>query len=547
MSADEQQTDVFRSLTIRSIIMNLPPQNYQGATPDQQVSSFPLNSVPPIIRNAIIATCVNKKVPVEIVVSSFLSAASLACLPLVEAIPVHTTTPEPAVLNFLVIARSGTGKSTVLRSVMQVFHDFSSEVNDEYKKLQNEYSVAIGVWEETRKALARNLRQAISRNYGHEDANKEMKEHLRSKPQMPVQFKFLHQDFSNGELLKNLTINPEGGVFHEEAVTFFKSRSKNDPGIFNLGWDGSPYLYQRDGVDCNINLRLMFCLMTQPDVFNDYITKYHSTGRGSGFLARFLITVLNYNQEYSNGDFSDIPLATEAFDNRVKELLELTKKRFYYGISDKQKLTLSPQAIEFMGVRRAEMQRKIKEGGQWEHIDDFAMKSGANALRIATIFRYFSGEQGEQISYSDIEHAHEVVDWYMQQASMVFYQNSRLFQFEKDVLEVYHWLHDRMMMEGRAIIAKSEIMRCGPKHKDNNLRLASKLEPILNQLAWQKRIQLIQNYNGGPVYIILPNSLGYFQDPGISLGQFPNGCRWLQPEHRLDMVELILPNLTFSW
>ncbi|MBU5685872.1 DUF3987 domain-containing protein, partial [Citrobacter sp. S44_ASV_140] len=154
--------------------MNLPPQNYQGVTPDQQNLSvnasetlpFPIKSLPKKIRNAIIATSINKKVSVEIAISSFLAAASLACLPLVEVIPVHTKIVEPAVLNFLVIAGSGSGKSTVLRAVMQIFYDFSSKVNDEYKNLFNQFQMDKSLWEENKKALARNLRQATSRNYG---------------------------------------------------------------------------------------------------------------------------------------------------------------------------------------------------------------------------------------------------------------------------------------------------------------------------------------------------------------------------------------------
>ena len=135
----------------------------------------------------------------------------------------------------------------------------------------------------------------------------------------------------------------------------------------------------------------------------------------------------------------------------------------------------------------------------------------------------------------------------MQQAGKVFYKNSRLFLFEKDVLEVYHWIHNKMTIEGRAIIAKSEIMRLGPTRKDNNLRLASKLEPILDQLAWQKRIYLVQDSRGGPVYIILPNSLGFFQDPGIRSDLFPHGCRCLQPNDEPERVILNLPYLIFSW
>ena len=223
--------------------MNLPPQNYQGVTPEQQLSSFPLRSFPPIIRDAIIAMCVNKKVPIEIAASSFLAAASLACLPLVEAIPAHTKITEPAVLNLLVIAGSGAGKSTVLRSVMQVFHDFSSEVYDEYKELLNRFQVDISLWEENKKALARNLRQATSSHFGREDAERVLEEHMKNKPQKPARFRFLYQDVSNGELLKSLRDNPEAGVFSEEGVTFFKSRAKNDPGLFNLGWDGVLYSY----------------------------------------------------------------------------------------------------------------------------------------------------------------------------------------------------------------------------------------------------------------------------------------------------------------
>ncbi|EDL3629309.1 hypothetical protein CRX10_19350 [Salmonella enterica subsp. enterica serovar Newport] len=211
--------------------MNLPLQNYQGGTPDQRNFSFnasetllfPIELLPKKISNAIIATSLNKKVSVEIAASSFLAAASLACLPLVEVVPVHTKIPEPVVLNFLVIAGSGSGKSAVLRAVMQVFHDFSSEVNEEYKNLLNQFQADISLWEESKKALARNLRQSTSRNYGREDAEKAMEEHLNNKPQKPVRFRFLYQNISNSELIKSLGDSPDAGIFSDEAVTFFVS------------------------------------------------------------------------------------------------------------------------------------------------------------------------------------------------------------------------------------------------------------------------------------------------------------------------------------
>ncbi|WP_367376683.1 YfjI family protein [Hafnia alvei] len=536
--------------------MNLPLLGYQGVTPDQQTSSIntygarkalPLKSFPPIIRNAIVAICVNKKVPEEVAVSTLLAAASLSCLPLVEAIPVHTTIPEPAVLNFLVLAKSGIGKSTALRPVMQVFHDFSSEANKEFIQSQKQYRIEISLWEEERKALARNLRQATSRNYSGEDEYAALENHLKNKPKEPKRFKFLYQDASIGGLLKSLLDNPEAGIFSDEAVTFFKSRAKNDPGIFNLGWDGAPYSYLRDGVECDINLRLMFCLMAQPDIFNEYLVKHHDTGRGSGFLARFLMVSIDDDREYKDGDFSYMNRATEAFENRVRGLLELAKQRFYGGVTNKEQLTLSPQAIAYMGEKRAEMQQKIKDGGQWEHISDIALKSGANTLRLATIFHYFAEKPGEIISLGAIECAHTIVDWYMRQADRVFYQHSRLFRFEQDVLEVYQWIYNRMMMVGIGIIPKSDIMRLGPKHKLNNLRLASNLMPILDQLAWQRRIFIVQDKSGGPIYITLPDQFGRAIDLNVRYNIFPCGARFLFPAEIADRVELNLPNLVFSW
>lgn len=533
--------------------MNLPGHYYQGTTSGQLASSintqglrhFPLKSFPPVIRYAIVATCINKKVPEEIAVSTFLAAASLSCLPLVEVVPVHTTIPEPAVLNFLVMAKSGAGKSTALRPAMQVFHDFASETSDEFAKLMKQYQTEITLWKETQKALATNLRQAIHRNYSGDDERTALDNHLQNEPHKPLRFKFLYQDVSNGELLRSLKDNPEAGIFSEEAVTFFKSRAQNDPGIFNLGWDGSPYSYQREGIECELNLRLMFCLMVQPEIFDEYIASHPDTGRGSGFLARFLIARVDGTCEYKDGDYSHMNRATETFDNRVRELLERAKRRFYCGITDKQQLMLSPQAIAFMGEKRAEVKQKIKEGGPWEHIADIALKSGANTLRLAAIFHYFSELPGETISRSLIECAHEIIEWYIQQACKVFYRNSRLFQFEKDVLEVYHWIHNRMLMQGTAIIPKSEIMQYGPKHKSNNLRLVSKLNPVLEQLTWQKRIFPVQDSRGGPVYITLPNQFGVTINLSTCTHLFPLGGKYISPSEIQGRVELDLPHLVF--
>lgn len=100
-------------------------------------------------------------------------------------------------------------------------------------------------------------------------------------------------------------------------------------------------------------------------------------------------------------------------------------------------------------------------------------------------------------------------------------------------------------MQGTAIIPKSEIMQYGPKHKSNNLRLVSKLNPVLDQLTWQKRIFPVQDNRGGPVYITLPNQFGVTINLSTCTHLFPFGGKYISPSEIQGRVELDLPHLVF--
>lgn len=513
---------------------------------------FPLDSCPVAITQAIESVCKDKNVAPEIVVSVYLAAASLTCLPLVEVIPLHTNVPEPVVLDYIIIADSGAGKSTVFKPVMKVFTDFASKCNDIYQEEMKRYNGEKSVWDQITRGLKKNLREATG-NYGdREKEERALVEHMAKEPRKPKKFKFIYQDFSRAGLISQLEDNPEAAIFLEEASTFFASPAKDDPALLTLGWDASPFCYVRKGVDYEFTPRLMFCMLTQPDLFNSYLLKNPDSARGSGFLAR---TLISCTHELTGNTINNAPLRrllseasawrftspVDTFNNRVTELLEEARKRFYCGMTDKQQLKLSPHAAAFMATRRAEMQQKIAHGGPWEHIADIALKSGSNALRLAAVFHYFSGNRSEEISENNIKCAHNVIEWYIAQSSKLFWKNSRRYQFERNVLEAYQWIYNKMLQRNYPLILKSEIQTSGPRNKSINLRLADNLNPILTQLIWQERIMAFESTRRGPIYIAIEHP-----DLDWCLNQqFPEGYTFFKPPPLEGMTYFDLPALIF--
>lgn len=133
----------------------------------------------------------------------------------------------------------------------------------------------------------------------------------------------------------------------------------------------------------------------------------------------------------------------------------------------------------------------------WEHIRDIGAKSGANMLRIAAILQYFYSDSIVQINPSVIEKAFTIIDWYLQQASNIFYPFSERYQFELDVRELYSWISTRIAKSGLLYISKNELEKYGP----HRLRRTDKLTPVLNQLISQNVFTVVKSHTNGALYI----------------------------------------------
>ena len=491
--------------------VNLPAQQYNSPV-KKAPESYPVQQFPPVLRNVIQALHNNTQIPVELIGNVVLAATSLTCQSLVEVIQPHTNMPEPCSLYLMTIAESGEGKTTINKQVMKPCYRFAAELIQQYEQQLIDYKKKLKLWKIRQQALESNLRQAIKKGYSGENEEHEISKHAQNEPLRPPRPNFIYEDTSLKALVEGLSEHPEAGFISDEAITFFKSYLKNNPGLLNKAWDGEMFDFRRaDGEIYQITPCLTFSLMSQPGVFIDYIKKHGVSARASGFLSRFLFTWT----ESSIGNRQNTQTAIETeydlnvFHERVTRLLALNNIPLSGTSAQKKKLKLTDQALTVWKDNRAQIERKLATGGEWEHIRDIASKASANTLRIAALLQYFHKDSSEAIQSSVVECAIKIMSWYLNQADNIFYPMSERFQFEQDVRELYLWIMNRIRQNNGCAILKNDLEKYGP----HRLRRAERLTPVLNQLIFQGYFGVIQMHAHSALYITLHHQNGLFNLP----------------------------------
>ncbi|EFM6922827.1 DUF3987 domain-containing protein [Escherichia coli] len=439
------------------------------------------------------------QLPLELIFNTVLATLSLSCQSLVDVVHPHTNMPEPCSLYLLAIAEPGARKTTINRLVMNPCYEFADRLIQQYEERNKDYKTELQIWNTRQKALAANLRKAVNRGYPGEQEEEALRNHERNKPTRPVRPNFIYEDVSLKALVEGLNEHPEAGVISDEAVTFFRSYLKNYPGLLNKAWSGQPFDFGRADEKYHIAPCLTFSLMSQPDVFTNYINKNDVLARGSGFLSRFLFSQAGSTsrvRDYTTGEFGTIP-TLENFHKKINGFL-LNHNINFPGMSTERKtLKLAKKALGEWQENQIKIERKALAGGEWEHIRDIVLKAGSNILRIAGLFTCYCYKDAEEIESIALFKAMHLMDWYLEEASTIFYPMSARCQFEQDACELYAWIMTRIRQNNWRAIRKTDIERYGP----NRLRRAEKLTPVLNQLICQGYLCIIRMRTHQTLYV----------------------------------------------
>ncbi|MBJ2118258.1 YfjI family protein [Proteus penneri] len=467
-------------------------------------TSFPLDALPPILKNAVISLHLDTKIPVELISQVILAAASLACQSSINVQPHYSQTPEPCALYFLTLADPGEGKTTINKLVMKPFYDFSVKMKKNYDNDLVNYEQSYNIWKIKKKVLDNNYKKAIERKYPGELESDEIKKHLSIEPQKPKRFQLIYDDVTKNGLIEGLQQHPNAGVISDEAITFFTGYLKKHIGLLNKAWDGETYSFSRANNEYHeIKSCLTFSLLTQPGIFTEYLKKQGDIARGSGFLSRFLFSSVISNQGtryYSmKGHPSEENIsAINAFYAKINNLLNLQNETPLENHRDKITIKASQDAIIAWSQIKNNFEQCSSKGGVWFHIRDIVSKSSANIYRLASILKQFEAKKNEiNLNRHDIKSASNIIKWNLEQASKLFYPFSEQYKITLDVRELYSWLKSNFENNNFMAFLKNDILKYGPR----KFRKINILDPILSIIVSQTSFRIIRSQFSGALYI----------------------------------------------
>lgn len=505
---------------------DVSPTKSSKSETSEKTSTFPIEFLSRDLKEVTKNLHTHTGMSLELIVNILLTILSFICQSLVCVASPYTNIPGPCSLYLLTMAESGEGKTFLFKLLMKPVHERLNEMNQRYQVDMTEYKRKLRVWKIAQQGLDANLRQAVKKGYGVNDAMMQLEEHCSKEPKKPVEPKFIYEDVSPKALIQGVSQWAEAGIITDEPISFFKGMLKNLIAILNKGWDGGTYNFQRaDGESYEPTLCLMISLMAQPKVFMDYLEKHGEIAKSSGFFPRFLISTVTSSIGHRNKsiDGESLHALLQPFFNRLKVLMAIFEKRFYEDNYTKDIMELTVGAKTILNKNRVEIEMAISPGGKWAHIPDFASKAPENAMRIAAILEYFdfkgTGLEGfvnVRINENTMENALRITEWYLQQASNLFYPMSEQYQFEKDVRELWGFINKKLCDNP---FPKHELEQRGP----SRLRKIEKLTPVLNQLISQGFCAVIQLGNSRTLLLA-----GVMSNGRVLTPQSPDGqpCRY---------------------
>jgi putative DNA primase/helicase len=244
-------------------------------------------------------------------------------------------------------------------------------------------------------------------------------------------------------------------------------------------------------------------LQVQKDVFIDFMRKAGDLARGSGFLARFLVSNPVSTQgyrPYKEPDASMVQL--DRFNARITQILTVPVVFDETGDGlELVTLKMTPAAKQVWISYYNVVEEQLRPDGELSMVKDVASKSADNAARIAALFHVFQHGVDGQISESDMAAACEVAAWHLGESRRLLtelQQSPELHDAAKLDVWLVDWCNDQRTNQ----VNQTDALKFGP-HK---LRKKSKLTPVLEELVDADRITLAKE-GRSTVIIVNPKLL----------------------------------------
>ena len=289
-----------------------------------------------------------------------------------------------------------------------------------------------------------------------------------------------YQDFTIEALGKGLMGWPAAVIESDESGALFGGYSMREAALkffadLNRFWDGK-YInvdrrqsesYRIDGV------RLSVSLMIQEPTLREFFRQNKQLARGTGFLARFLISWPSsmIGQRFYKDPPKGWP-ALSAFHQRMEHLLSKSLKIDKQGSLELTTLELDDQARNRWIQFHDDLERELGVGKDLHDVRDIASKTADNAVRIAANFHTFTSfGQSNRITGSMMAAGRDLALWHLYE-SQRFFNELAVSPEEANAITLDAWMIDRCRSKGSDDISRRELQREGPVRRPRDLEQA---------------------------------------------------------------------------
>jgi putative DNA primase/helicase len=255
---------------------------------------------------------------------------------------------------------------------------------------------------------------------------------------------------------------------------------------YNKLWSGERIQTSRSSVVSHIieEARLTVSLQIQKESLDDFLNKTGQLARGSGFLARFLLSM----PESLQGTRLYRPMPEqmpklEAFHKRLEQILDVEDK-FDGERLQPNMMALSPEAHSIWQQFYNQVERELAPNGDLREIADTASKIGDNAARIAALFQYFV-DGGDYVQAEHMKGGALIAAWHLHEAQRFFGEMAAPADVENAIM-LENWLVERAKESGSNSILFSKARQSGP----NRLRRKEAMNEALQELIEAGRAKL---------------------------------------------------------
>ena len=431
----------------------------------------------------------------------------------------------PTAVFTLVVAGSGSRKSSIDRMIMKVFRAFEKQALELMKRDVAVQKAATIKWKATYDRIDRLLKTEIDEEQ-QQLLQTSLAELLVNEPPQIKIPKILYRDATPEAIAKGLYRWSTGLLNSNEVGAILNGRNMSNQEFFNGLWDGEDLIIDRAGLDSFVVVdpRLTVSLMLQEKPFTNFLNGKGCLAEDNGFLARFLIcypnplegTRFNLN---SAGSWHYL----ETFHARLTEILMsgLPKE----GIRPPRKvLKLSSEAHVLLKNFSNIVEAELGTSRFFSDMKGSASKAAENAVRLAGLFHYYEEMEGP-ISAEILQRATDVVKWYLLEFKRLFGEKQQMPLELQDAITLERTIGAYAAARpGLNHVPKSYLFT----HSPPSLRNKARLDLALQVMCSQNRIGLHRVNNKwwvllNPAFFPSINYVGYPQQYSSHL---PPSANW---------------------